>query len=260
MKSTPDDFSEKIFEKGFSIYEVIRIFNGKPLFLRDNLTRLEESVKKAGQSATIDFALISEKIARFIAEKGIQEGNIKYVLHFIDGRTDEYLYSIPHSYPSDSDYKSGVEVLSLRATRKHPQIKYIDPELRNRTNELIKKQGVYEIVLIDDEGYITEGSRSNVFFIRENTCYTAPVSEILSGTSRKRIINICKEHHLNLKEEPIVYADLNSFDAAFISGTSPLILPIRKMDDVVFDVNNPLLRELMRIYFAQLGVNNISFE
>ncbi|MDL2331191.1 aminotransferase class IV, partial [Odoribacter sp. OttesenSCG-928-A06] len=130
--------------------------------------------------------------------------------------------------------------------------KYINTELRALTDNLIRKKNVYEIVLINHMGNVTEGSRSNIFFIKKDALYTAPLYQVLAGTSRKRVIDICNQDSFALHEEEIPYASLKDFDSAFITGTSPLILPIRKLDDMEFDVDNSLLRKLMSIYFSKL--------
>ena len=202
-------FSEKIFEKGLSIYEVIRL---------ENMT----------------------------------EGNLKYVLHFTSGKPDEYIFQIPHAYPTSEDYKQGVPTLTYSAMRENPGVKYINTDLRTRTNRLIKQKQVYEVLLVDKEGYITEGSRSNVFFIGDNVIFTAPLEYVLPGTSRKRVFDICHKHRFPIIEKRIPVSELARYDAAFLSGTSPLILPINRIDELRFDPGLPLLQELMKYYFRLL--------
>lgn len=249
------DFSDKIFGSGLSIYEVIRVFNHKPIFLNDNLMRLSNSIKKSNLDIEVSNLDIKNKLQRFIALENISEGNLKYVLHIVSDRTDEYLYQIPHSYPSEENYQNGVKTITLHAVRENPEVKYVNESLRELTNKLIRENQVYEILLIDNEEYITEGSRSNVFFIQGNTLYTASVQHVLPGTCRKRVIDICKDNGIALKEERTAYSSVQKYDAAFITGTSPLILPIRQIDNFMFNTNNQLLRRLMNIYFALLKNN-----
>lgn len=245
-------FSEKILETGLSIYEVIRIFNKRPIFLNDNLLRLDNSLKKSNIRLEPADLHLSDKLEHLIRLEHIEEGNVKYVLHFTDGRMTEYLYTIPHSYPSAEAYRNGVDTMTCRAVRENPEVKYLNPALRNLTNRLMQENGVYEIILVDDEEYVTEGSRSNVFFIRKNTLYTTPGAYVLPGTSRKRVFDICKAEKISLEEKRIGADTLSRYEAAFITGTSPLILPIRRIDAVSFHPDHPLLRRLMRSYFALL--------
>lgn len=89
------EFSEKIFENDLCIYEVIRIFNGHPIFLKDNLSRLDNSLKKSNIGIHIKSLDIPDKLTRFIELENIVEGNVKYVLHFTTDKTEEYLFQDP---------------------------------------------------------------------------------------------------------------------------------------------------------------------
>lgn len=249
------DFSETIFERGLSLYEVIRVFNFHPIFLNDNLLRLDNSIKKSNINIDLKNLHIEDKLKELILLEHIEEGNIKYVLHITESRIDEYIYQIPHSYPSEADYCNGVHTISCRAMRNNPGIKYINNGLRTLANRLLQEHKAYEVVLVDKEGYVTEGSRSNIFFIKNDTYYTAPTGFVLPGTARKRVLDICKNNGFPVQEERIPYPSLSSYQAAFITGTSPLVLPIRTLDDFTFSVDNDALRKLMDIYFSLL--NNV---
>ncbi|MDE6450951.1 MAG: aminotransferase class IV [Odoribacter sp.] len=247
-----EKFSEKIFENGLSIYEVIRIFNGHPIFLSDNLIRLDNSLKKSNIGIQIESLNIPEKLNRLISLEHITEGNLKYVLHFTTGKTDEYMFQIPHTYPDAGEYENGVPVITCKAVRENPEIKYINTDLRTLTNRLIREHQVYEVLLVDREGYITEGSRSNVFFIKEGTLFTSPAKYVLPGTSRKRVFDICQKHRFPVVEKRIAYTGLPAYDAVFLTGTSPLILPVNRINEIPYSAGYPFLRRLMDCYFALL--------
>lgn len=246
-----DDFSETILENGLSIYEVIRIFHGHPIFLTDNLMRLDNSLKKSNIRLDISTLRIPDKLNRLISLEHIAEGNLKYVLHFTNGKSpDEYIFQIPHSYPSQRDYDEGIDTVTCSAVRENPEIKYINGELRSLTNRLIQEHHVYEVLLVDREGYITEGSRSNVFFIKNDTLYTASTAYVLPGTSRKRVFDICKEHRIPIIEHRVPVSGVPDFDAAFLTGTSPLILPIHHIDAIRLNPQNQMLKKIMNYYFS----------
>lgn len=245
-------FSEKIIENGLSIYEVIRVFEGHPIFLKDNIVRLANSLSKSNIDIDVESLNIPGKLQRFISLEKMSEGNIKYVLHFTSQNPDEYIFKIPHSYPTESQYRDGVPTITLQAMRENPEVKYINADLRTRTNQLIREHHVYEILLVDKDGFVTEGSRSNVFFIKGETLYTSPLQYVLPGTSRKRVFDLCEARHIQVKEERIDFNRLNEYDIAFITGTSPLILPINRIDDIRYNMDNDFLHRLMKDYFALL--------
>jgi branched-chain amino acid aminotransferase len=248
-----NEFPGTRFRDGISLYEVFRILNGHVLFLEDNIARLGNSICKSGWTGIAMPAGIAGRLERLIRENGIVEGNIKYVLHAAGHGVDEYIYQIPHDYPTEKNYQDGVDVISLHASRDNAEVKYLHAGLRERTDQIIRAQGVYEVLLVDKHEYFTEGSRSNVFFIREDTLYTAPLPHVLPGTTRKRVIEICREEGIPVVEQRVALADARHVQAAFLTGTSPLVLPIRRMDEVRWNPRNPLLRRVMTRYFSLLS-------
>ena len=154
----------------------------------------------------------------------------------------------PTHYPSPKQYAEGVRTGLFEGERKNPNIKMMDQALRDATNAAIRERSLYEVILVDRNGQITEGSRSNVFFIKDGEVYTSPLHQVLPGITRGKIIEILNGKGITVHEEPIAASDIASFDAAFISGTSPKVLPIAQMEDASYDVNDPLLRDLMNWY------------
>ena len=175
------------------------------------------------------------------------------MLRITPSGVDEYIYQIPHSYPTEEAYENGVPTLTYRAIRKNAEIKYINPELRSAADRLIHEKGVYEILLVDNDDCITEGSRSNVFFLKDNTLYTSPLPYVLPGTSRKRVLSLCEKHQIPVIQERIPLQALPGFQAAFLTGTSPLVLPISRVDDQHFNPHHPLLKQVMELYVNLLS-------
>ena len=71
---------------------------------------------------------------------------------------------------------------------------------------------------------------------------------MLLGVTRSKVIEVIQQSGMQLHFEPVKAEDLASFDAAFISGTSPKILPIAEIGHITYDVNDPALREIMDRY------------
>lgn len=249
------EYSEEILNQGLSLYEVCRVFRGKVIFVNDNLLRLDNSIKKSGLNLDILALHVEEKLNRLIQLENIKEGNIKYVLHITSSGMDEYVYQIKHTYPTEEAYEQGVVTVTCRAVRENAEVKYINSGLREMTNRIIHEQGIYEVLLVDQDECITEGSRSNVFFIKNDTLFTAPVPYVLPGTSRKRVLQICKDDHIPVVENRVMYNELMSFDAVFLTGTSPLVLPVASIDKYAFNPRHPLLQRVMDHYFNLLSKN-----
>jgi len=82
-------------------------------------------------------------------------------------------------------------------------------------------------------GLITEGSRSNIFFVINGTLYTHPESEhILSGVTRKNILRIAREAGIPVKEEPLPVKKFGIIQEAFITNTSAEVTPVIAMNEL----------------------------
>jgi branched-chain amino acid aminotransferase len=115
-------------------------------------------------------------------------------------------------------------------------------------HKTLEKENVYETLLVHPKGYVTEGSRSNLFMIRDNQVFTAPIKDILPGITRKYIVQVCKDLKLNYQEKRVLRQELLTMDSLFITGTSPKALPIRNIYDKQFNVNHPILKSIIKEY------------
>lgn len=228
-----------------SVYEVVRVTDGRPVFLEEHYSRLEKSLAAMGRVPEFSCEELRECIADLVSESGIKDHNIK-----IEADVEGFsrLYLSPTHYPEPEMYRTGVKTDLFRGERRSPNIKMMDRELREATDEVIRKGGLYEVLLVDRNGQITEGSRSNVFFIKDGEVFTAPAEKVLLGVTRSKIIEIIRAMGVTLHEEAVDAGDIGSFDAAFISGTSPKVLPIASAGETSFDVNEPILRKIMEKY------------
>ena len=246
------EFENDFFKKGLSFYEVMRVVESKPIFLEDHLMRLQKSAKKVGLSIWLNYSELVAKIKLVISTNGIDEGNIKIVFNINENKRNFYCYFVQHKYPGKEKYAEGVHTIIYQAERNNPNAKVYDDKLRSYTNMLIENPDVYEVILMDDLDYIREGSRSNLFFIEGDKLVTAPDDDVLNGIVRKKIIEICERIGIPVSKEKIAYNKLSEFDAAFLTGTSPQVLPIKSINMIFFNVNHPLLKSLLEIYRNEL--------
>lgn len=231
------------YEKGTIIYEVLKIINGKPLFYEEHYKRMMNSFKIKNVVLDVSENKLLSYINEVVKNNNVLNGNIKII--YILEKKELRIYFIKHSYPTLEMYKSGVKCISYLAERDNPNAKVIDSTLREKVNKELKLKDAYEAILINDEGLVTEGSRSNIFFVKDNNIYTSEGSSVLPGVTRTEIFKQAEESKINIKEVKIPFSEINKYDSAFISGTSPNILPIRCIDDIEFDLNNLTLRKIL---------------
>jgi len=245
-------FDDNLVKDGKSLYEVIRIINGVPLFLENHLDRLYNSAKITNLEIGYDLEEIKAIIAKLIEYNDIENGNVKIVFNYKEGNqvNKNFLaYYITHSYPTKEQYENGVPVILYHGERNNPNAKVINTAFREKVDEEIRNQKVYEAILVDRDGNITEGSKSNIFMVKENEVITAPLEAVLPGITRQTIINLCAELGIRISEQKINFNDLKGIDGLFISGTSPKVLPINIVNDINFkSSSNKVIGSIMEAY------------
>jgi len=241
------------YNDGIVVYEVIRIVGGIPLFMEDHLMRLHYSASLAGFQPWISDLEITNSIKQLCVENQVLSGNVKFLFQFKPDHTALFLcFFIKHNYPILSQYKSGVKLMLHQAERPTPNAKLFNTELHETTGEIISKSEIYELLLVNKNGLITEGSKSNVFFIKGNLLFTAPKRMVLPGITRKFVLKIALLSGIDVIEECVHQNDLDQYDAAFISGTSPKILPIASIGDIQYNPHHPLIKKLIKDYEEEI--------
>jgi branched-chain amino acid aminotransferase len=237
---------KEISKSNTVIYEVFRIEEHIALFLEDHMKRLFQSLSKADMNYRFNTEEIQQTIHQLISISGIDKGNIKISCICANKTVTNYIiHFIKTSYPTASMYHHGVRTILLEAERKNPTIKVANTILRASANKELFRQHAFEALLINHHGFITEGSRTNVFFIMNDTIYTAPENKVLPGIMRSKVIDITADKKIKFIEKSIHVSQLSHTDAVFVTGTSPRILPVKFINDYKFEVNNPIMRNLM---------------
>jgi branched-chain amino acid aminotransferase len=237
-------------------YEVIRIIEGKFLFLEDHLERLRRSTAKSGLVFPGE-PQIRESLKSLLNENPFREGNIRISLQKPTGSNPNLIcHFIPWSYPDENDYLRGVPLVTYPHERPNPGIKKWDERFRTDVGTYIRDHGVYEALLLNKQGEITEGSRSNVFFIdASNRLITPPEKIILPGITRKYVVQICREEQMEVEERAVCIHELEAMEACFLSGTSPKVLPVRQIDNHPFRADHPTVRIILQRFETVMNQN-----
>ncbi|HLO59292.1 MAG TPA: aminotransferase class IV [Bacteroidales bacterium] len=241
-------FRPQIFEKGLVIYEVLRMQEGKALFFEDHFSRFHQSVLLSGYKLPVEAEVLKKRLSDLAEKNRIDMGNVKIIAFFHSAQADIFTFFIPHSYPTEEMYSHGVAAAFFEAERPDPNIKKMHPDMIRRISAFIKDQEIYDVLLVDKSGCVTEGSRTNVFFIKNNQVLTSPGDKVLKGITREKLIFLCNRLRIPLVEKPITRAEIQTAGAAFFSGTSPKILPIRFISGWNYKVTDPILGKLMQAY------------
>jgi branched-chain amino acid aminotransferase len=124
----------------------------------------------------------------------------------------------------------------------------INHALRSSIKQKLIQEEAYEAILVNENNLITEGSKSNIFFLSDDTLFTAPDDIILNGITRKHVLAICREHKIKYELKCVNADDISKYEAVFITGTSPMVLPLCCIGEVKFNTKLPLMEELRKLY------------
>ncbi|HHW19602.1 branched-chain amino acid transaminase [Thermodesulfovibrio thiophilus] len=111
--------------------------------------------------------------------------------------------------------------------------------------------GFDEAILLDTEGYVSEGSGENIFMVRKGILKTTPLTSILEGVTRDTVINIAKDLGIEVREERFTRDELYISDEVFFTGTAAEITPIREIDGRVIGSGScgSVTRKIQNLFF-----------
>jgi branched-chain amino acid aminotransferase len=232
-----------------SFYEVIRTRNGIPLFFSDHVNRLREGIStRYDLPGNID-GEVREGLNELVKSEKHDEINVRVTVTFTGHDHSLHICYIPSFYPSEAMAAEGVSLILYHAERLDPGVKMLNKRLRLSVNEELSRRNAYEALLVNREGYITEGSRSNIFFVTAaGTIQTAPDSMVLSGITRRYITEIILTEGIPLVYKAAAENETGIFRSAFITGTSPMVLAVKSIESRQFDADAPVIKRLREIY------------
>jgi len=253
----PLNREEEMASGEVSFYEVIRTKGGVPLFFDDHMKRLKDGISTRYDLKDDISELITEGLDALVRQETFAEINVRITVSFIGQEHSVHICYISSSYPNDETVRDGVSLIFYRAERFDPAVKLLNNRLRLSVNEALLKKKAYEALLVNNDGIITEGSRSNVFFVNaKGILYTAPDSMVLSGITRKYVIEICRKEGVKVIFEAVRVSEMHDFISAFITGTSPMVLPVKCIDNHIFRTDNDIIKRLIFLY-RQLADDSI---
>ena len=244
-------FDNSLVYEGDSVYEVLRMIRGNPIFFHDHLERLATSVRLQKKTFLADIPTLRKDIISLARSDKKRETNVKIVFNYKNGETNYLVYFIEPGYPSESQYKKGVKGILFFAERKDPESKVINHRLRSSIYHKLILESGYEAILVNENNLITEGSRSNIFFLKGETLTTAPDNVILNGITRKHILEICVENKIRVEFACVKADEIKEYDAVFMTGTSPMVLAFYCIDNYFFNVNISLVERLRKLYLEK---------
>lgn len=259
------DIEDRGYQFGDGIYEVIRVYGGKPFYLAEHLERLEKSARAIRLPLPWDSGLLAEKLNQLVEANRLVEGTIYLQVtrgpaprnHAFPEKAEPVLVAYTTEVPRpEAMLKEGIRTCT------HKDIRWLRCDIKslNLLGAVLAKQeavekGCKEAILVRD-GTVTEGSSSNVFIVREGTLYTHPADNlILHGITRAIVLKCAGEAGIPVKEEAFSVDALHDADEVFITGTMVEVCPVTHVDDrkIGSGVPGPVTRHLQQAFDEQIA-------
>jgi len=255
---------------GDGVYEVIKVYNGKPFMMREHLVRLEKSA--AAIRLTPNYGL--EELEAYIRE-GLERSGIQYAdvylqvtrgiatrLHTFPGKEASTTMTIRPSRPVPEErWEKGVSTMLVVDERwENCYIKSLNLLPNILAKQTAAENGHYEAILFKD-GFITEGSSSNVYCVKDGAIYTHPATKrILHGIVRAAVLNLAAELNIPVYEEEFTPEFFVRADEAFLTSTTSEVMPIISVEGQSIGGGQPgpvtqrLLDAYRALYRAQVSL------
>lgn len=245
-----------IFDRidGNSVYEVIKLIEGVPLFFEDHMARMHRSATLLG--ATIDKppTQVRAEISQLVEKNNCADINAKLVWYPGSEKPIFMTYFVRQDFPDDRAYQRGAHTILYDGERRNPQIKAVKTSYRERARVVREAAGAYEALLVDDNGFISEGTRSNLFFLIGHQLCTPPPDAVLLGVTRQHVMALCRELAIDVQEKMLHKDELSRVEAAFITGTTIDILPIGSIGRLqLASVGHPVIQTITRAFAEQVS-------
>lgn len=243
-----EDVRVPALDRGFlfgdAVYEVIRIYGGRPWLLQDHLARLQVGLDAIGIEC--DTARLARRLDRTVADSGISSGTA-YV------QVTRGCASRVHCFPRPAATANELIWVQDCAQDPYSQLRAkgvlvtTTPDLRwgrcdiKSTNLLANclaheeavRSGAQEALLVGAEGDIREGSHSAFFGVVDGVLRTAPLTQmILPSVTRAWVLSRTRERGIHVAERAIHLSEVGQISEAFLAGTVSEILPVAQVDGI----------------------------
>jgi branched-chain amino acid aminotransferase len=256
---TKENAKISVYDHGFlygdGVFEGIRVYSGNVFRLHEHIDRLYNSAK----SILLTIPYTKEEMICYIIEtirrNQYQDAYIRLVVSrgVGDLGLDPYKCKTPQVviiveplalFPKHL-YETGIEVVTVATRRNRSDV--LSPKVKSLNylnNVLVKIEAhlanVSEALILNDQGYVAEGSGDNVFIIKDQVVYTPPgYVGALEGITRQAIIEIAQDLGYVVKEEPFTRHDVYVADEVFLTGTAAEVIAVVKVDGRVIGEGVP---------------------
>jgi D-alanine transaminase len=257
-----------IFDRGFlfadGVYEVTPIVNGKLVDYDAHMERLDRSLGELRMAWPCSKDEMREMHVELVKRNSLKEGIIyMQVTRGVADRQFNFpkdakssLVAFPQvmSLVDNPNARTGVKVVTT------PDIRWLRRDIKSvmLLAPVLGKQDAYEKGAAEgwmvEDGYVTEGTSSNAYIIKDNVVITRPLSNrILAGCTRRALFRLSKEHGVKIEERLFTPEEAYAADEAFLTSASQFVMPIVEIDGrrIGGGQPGPVARKLRELFLEE---------
>ncbi len=268
---------------GLGIFEGIRCYlchDGRSAIfrLKEHVDRFFDSAQIGELKLPFSKREIAEACKETLRVNGLKEGYIRPIAFIGEGAMGVYPADNPvrvaivtwtwGAYLGDGALERGIRAKTSSFTRHHVNVMMTKAKISgNYVNSVMAKReaiklGYDEALMLDTEGYVSEGSGENIFIVKNGVIKTTPLTSILPGITRDSVIQIARSRKVPVVEERFTRDELYTAHEVFFTGTAAEITPVREVDDRQIGEGKPgpITRELQAAFFDVVKGKNLEFQ
>jgi branched-chain amino acid aminotransferase len=267
---------------GMGVFEGVRAYKaeqGTAIFrLQEHTDRLFRSAHIMSMKVPFDSETINKAQLSAVKENGLDSAYIRPMLFYgsegMGLRADNLkVHAIVAawswgSYLGADGLEKGIRIRTSSFTRHHVNISMCKAKANGHyINSMLALQeaiscGYDEALLLDNEGYVAEGSGENIFIVRNGVIYTPELTSALDGITRDTIFQLAKEVGIPVKEKRITRDEVYVADEAFFTGTAAEVTPIRELDNRAIGDGGrgPITEKLQTMFFDAVHGRSPQYE
>lgn len=243
-------------QRGYAVFDFVRLIGDSPLFLDDHLDRFYNSAETLRLNVPYQREALKHIVTELIRRNDAPNSGIKLTLtggNSEDGVTPGYpnFFLSQHSFstPTEAKIAKGIRLMTVNHQRQLPHVKTIDYLMAVYTAPLLIDAGADEM-LYHNNGVISESPRSNFFAVFPGELIVTPKANVLHGITRKKVIEMASAQ-FQIEERALTLDELQHAEEAFITSTSKQILPVHSVDDKIFG-STSFSRKLLQLFRQSL--------
>jgi branched-chain amino acid aminotransferase len=237
------------FSYGYGVYETLKVRNNIVYFPLEHIKRLLESANIIQLTHQFNQKQIIKFLEEFTKNIQVDSYNIKIELIGTNkpDTADIYIFATAPFFITPKMRNQGIKTILINGDRQYPKAKTLNMLISYLAYKEAKKQEAYDALLVDQKGFIHEGTRSNLFYTDGTTIFTPPKETVLDGVTQNTIIEALNKKGIKVVQKALKKEELNSFSGYFLTSTSINILPITTIESTQFSIP-PIVKKAILIY------------